>query len=444
MPRLAEQGYGDAEIGERRRWAEERTGAQLHHVGACSLAGPAMRGNIENPIGSVQVPLGVAGPLRVRGEHARGVFYVPLATTEGALVRSYERGMVALTRAGGAVSRVYADENRVTPVFLLDSVEEAREFVREIAAHLPAVRAAAEATTRHGRLLRLDCRPLGREVQVSFCYSTGDAHGMNMIAGATDAACRWLVAHTRARRYLLFSALDSEKRASGALLAGGKGKQVVAGALLPARVVRAYLHATPHELAELWRHTVLGHLQAAAIGYNGQFANGLAALFIACGQDVANVANSAVGVTHLEPTAEGDLYASVTLPSLTVATVGGGTGQGTARECLAMLGCTGAGKALKLAEIAAATLLAGELSMGAALASGEFVTAHETYGRNRPGPAEEAGTSAVEKAPPARRRKEPGGQEADAAPARARRARPAAGPRPGPKPARPRRVRGTL
>jgi hydroxymethylglutaryl-CoA reductase (NADPH) len=159
---------------------------------------------------------------------------------------------------------------------------------------------------------------------------------------------------------------------------------VIAGARLPARVVRAWLHSTPQEIAELWRHTVLGHLQSGSLGYNGHFANGLTALFIACGQDVANVVNSAVGITALEVTEEGDLHASVTLPSLTVATVGGGTGLGTARECLEMLGCAGTGGAPRLAEIVAATLLAGELSMGAAIASGEFVDAHETYGRNRP------------------------------------------------------------
>jgi hydroxymethylglutaryl-CoA reductase (NADPH) len=219
---------------------------------------------------------------------------------------------------------------------------------------------------------------------VNFCYSTADAHGMNMIAKATESACQLLVERGIAGRYTIFSGMDSEKRASGALLGGGKGKKVVAGARLPARLVRAYLHTTPAELHELWQNTVLGHLQAGAIGYNGHFANGLAALFIACGQDVANVANSAVGVTLFEVTENGDLYASVTLPSLSVATVGGGTGRGTARECLEMLGCAGAGGAPKLAEIAAATLLAGELSMGAALASGEFVAAHEMYGRNRP------------------------------------------------------------
>jgi hydroxymethylglutaryl-CoA reductase (NADPH) len=384
VPRLGEQGYSAEGVAERRRWVEERTGARLDQVGAGSIDSARWRGNVENPIGAVQMPLGVAGPLAVDGEHAQGVFYVPLATTEGALVRSYERGMVALTRAGGARVRLWADENRVAPVFFLADVGEAHEFAREVEASFAAIRAAAEATTRHGRLLRLACLPVGREVIVDFSYSTGDAQGMNMAVKATDEACRWIVEHTRAERYLIFSGFDSEKRASGSLLAGGKGKKATAGAELPAALVRAYLHSTPERMAEMWRATVLGHLQAAATGYNGHYANGLAALFIACGQDVANVANSAVGITSFEVTPEGSLYASVTLPSLSVATVGGGTGLGTSRECLEMLGCAGDGGAPKLAEITAATLLAGEISMGAAIASGELVAAHEAYGRNRP------------------------------------------------------------
>ncbi|HYO12512.1 MAG TPA: hydroxymethylglutaryl-CoA reductase [Thermoanaerobaculia bacterium] len=389
VPRLEEQGYAEEAIATRRRWIEERTGARLEHVGAATVPGEEMRGNVENPIGAVQVPLGVAGPLRVEGEHARGLFYVPLATTEGALVRSYERGMTTLTRAGGAVTHVLVDENRVSPVFTFDGVAEAAAFAREVERLFEALKTEAESTTRHGRLLRLESRPLGRQVFVHFCYWTADAHGMNMIVKATDRACRWLVEQGRAARYFIFSGAESEKRASAALFAGGKGKKVIAGARIPARLVRAYLHTTPEGLAEVWQRTVLGHLQAGAIGYNGHFANGLTALFIACGQDVANVANSAVGVTTFEALDGGDLYASVTLPSLTVATVGGGTGLGTARECLAMLGCAGAGKAPKLAEIAAATVLAGELSFGAAIASGEFVDAHETYGRNRPSPTGE-------------------------------------------------------
>jgi hydroxymethylglutaryl-CoA reductase (NADPH) len=384
VPRLEGQGYSAADVEARRRWIEERTGAHLRHVGAGSLAGEEMRGNVENPIGAAQVPLGAAGPLRVEGEHARGVFYVPLATTEGALVRSYERGMVTLTRAGGATVRLVADENRVSPVFVFDGVAEAAEFARALPGWFEELKGEAESTTRHGRLLRVEPRPLGREVAVHFVYWTADAHGMNMIVKATDRACRWLVERERAGRYYVFSGAESEKRASGSLFGGGKGKRVMAGARLPPRLVRAYLHTTPEGLADVWQRTVLGHLQAGTLGYNGHFANGLAALFIATGQDVANVVNSAVGVTAFEVLPGGDLYASVTLPALTVATVGGGTGLGTARECLEMLGCAGAGGAPKLAEIAAATLLAGELSMGAAIASGEFVAAHEEYGRNRP------------------------------------------------------------
>jgi hydroxymethylglutaryl-CoA reductase (NADPH) len=137
-------------------------------------------------------------------------------------------------------------------------------------------------------------------------------------------------------------------------------------------------------MGRLWRRTVVGQLHAGTVGYNGQLANGLAALFISCGQDVANLVDSALGVTILEPAEDGALEASLHLPSLTVATVGGGTGLATARECLELLGCRGNGRVLRLAEIVAAALLAGELSMAAALAGGELTAAHDRYGRNRP------------------------------------------------------------
>jgi hydroxymethylglutaryl-CoA reductase (NADPH) len=384
VPRMKGQGYAAEYVERRREWIEQKTGCYLKHVAACSIPSQEMRGNIENPIGTVQMPLGVAGPLLVNGVHAKGIFYVPLATTEGALVRSYERGMAALTRAGGVTARVHVDENCIAPVFCFADVSEAFEFAQNLQAAFETIRTEAESTTRHGKLQRIECHPVGREVIVNFCYFTADAQGMNMIAKATEHACRWIMGHSRARRFYLFSGFSSEKRASGSLLRGGKGKKVTAGARLPKEIVKSHLHTTPAQLSDIWQHTMLGHIQANAIGYNGHYANGLAAIFIACGQDVANVANSSVGITNLEVTESGDLYASVTLPSLTVATVGGGTALGTSRECLEMLGCAGSGGAAKFAEIVAATLLAGELSMGGAIASAEFVQAHETYGRNKP------------------------------------------------------------
>jgi len=384
VPRMIRQGYDRTCIDSRRQWVEEKTACQLPHIGRYSIDGEQMRGNIENPIGAVQVPVGAAGPLLLKGEHAIGTFYVPMATTEGALVRSYERGMVAVTRAGGASARVQSDENTISPVFSFTDIDAAHEFSLRVRDEEPNIRREAESTTRHGRLLRIECNATGRQVIVSFCYSTADASGMNMIVNATERACEWIERNCAARSHYIFSGLSSEKRASGRLFWGGKGKKVTAGALLPATTVKAYLHTTPERLVHMWHHTVIGHIHANSLGYNGQFANGLAAVFIACGQDVANIVNSAVGVTSFEATEEGDLYASVTLPSLTVGTVGGGTSLGTARECLEMLGCTGAGSAEAFAEIVAATLLAGELSMGSAIASGEFVQAHEKYGRNRP------------------------------------------------------------
>lgn len=384
VPRMKNQGYAGESVARRRYWVEEKTECQLKHVGSYSIPSEEMRGNIENPIGAVQMPLGVAGPLRVNGMYAIGTFYVPLATTEGALVRSYERGMAALTRAGGVATCLHQDENRVAPIFSFENVADAYDFTRRLPEDFEAIREAAESTTQHGKLVRLECHPVGREVIVNFSFTTADAQGMNMIVNATERACRWIMEHSRARRFYVFSGFSSEKRASGSLLAGGKGKKVTAGALLPKQIVKSYLHTTPAKLSDLWRRTVLGHMQANTIGYNGHYANGLAALFIACGQDVANIANSAVGITNFEVTDDGDLYASVTLPSLTVATVGGGTALGTSRECLEMLGCAGSGGAAKFAEIVAATILAGELSMGSAIASDEFVQAHETFGRNKP------------------------------------------------------------
>ncbi len=384
VPRFSSQGYARRFVDRRRRWIEERTGSQLTHVGDCSLDTEQMRNNIENPIGSVQVPLGVAGPLRVNGEYAQGVFYVPLATTEGALVRSYERGMMAITRAGGADTRITVDENRGSPIFKCDEVATAHQLARFIRENFAQIQAAAEATTSHGKLLRVSTRMIGRDVLVDFSYHTADAHGMNMISKATDAACKWIQLQFPVTVCYVLSGGSSEKRASGMLFAGGKGKHVVAGVRLSRRLTRTYLQTTPGKMADMWHRTMLAQTFSGVTGYNGHTANGLAALFIACGQDVANITNSSVGLTGIEETEEGDLYASITLPSLTVATVGGGTGLGTSADCLDMLACRGSGRATKFAEIVAATVLAGELSFGAALTSDDFVKAHETYGRNRP------------------------------------------------------------
>jgi hydroxymethylglutaryl-CoA reductase (NADPH) len=291
--------------------------------------------------------------------------------------------MVALTKSGGVQTALLADENQTAPAFFFDDTTQAAALPTWIEAHLPEIREAAGTTTRHGKLVNAKCYQTGRQVIVNFGFRTGDAQGMNMIVRATDAACHWIRDNYPGTRYFLFSGLCGEKRASGFLMSRGKGKRVTAGALLTKEVLRIYLHTTADQMFRVWQSTVVGNLQAGAIGYTGHAANGIAAMFIAMGQDVANVVNSSCAVTVFEPHAEG-LYVSVTLPALSVATVGGGTALPTAGEALGIVDCVGSGKAAKLAEIVTATILGGEVSMGAAIASGEFVGAHERYGRNRP------------------------------------------------------------
>ena len=383
LPRLKDNGYSLDRVQKRRGWIEQKTGATLGHVGGERVDTELMRGNIENPIGVAQVPMGVAGPILVHGQHASGLYYVPMATTEGALIRSYERGMVALTKAGGVQTSVASDENHTAPSFFFDDIAGAAAFPAWITEQRAELDAVVASTTKHGALTGIKCYPTGRQVTVNFGFSTGDAQGMNMIVRATDAICRWVEKNYPIANYFLFSGMCSEKRASGFLMTRGKGKRVIAGALLPHKVLSTYLHTTADALFRVWQSTTVGHLQAGAIGNNAHVANGLTAIFIATGQDVANVVNSTCAITVFEPHPDG-LYVSTTLAALSVATVGGGTALPTQREALRIMDCVGTGKAKRLAEIVAGAILGGEISMGSAIASKEFVGAHERYGRNRP------------------------------------------------------------
>ena len=383
IPRLRDQGYSPDSVQRRGRWLEQKTGASLKHVSRPSFDIEVTRGNIENPIGVAQVPMGVAGPVLVRGMYAQGLFYVPMATSEGALIRSYERGMVALTHAGGVETALLEDENHICPSFSFPDISSAKRFIDWVPQQLSAMRSEVAKTTRHGRLNKVKCYQLGRQVIIDFGFETGDAQGMNMIVNSVDAVSRWIEGCYPVSERLVFSGMSSEKRASGYLMIQGKGKRVTAGALLSHKILKAYLHVTASQLCGAWHSTVIGHLQAGSVGYNIHCANGLAAIFIATGQDVANVVNSACGITSFELHQEG-VFVSITLPALSVATVGGGTGLPTQHEALGVMDCQGSGKARKFAEIVAAALLGGEISMGAALASGEFAAAHEKYGRNRP------------------------------------------------------------
>ena len=375
-----------------RRLALERMyGVSLSSIGSTIIDFEEVVGrNIENPIGAVQVPLGVAGPLRVEGDYASGDYYVPLATSEGALVASINRGAKAVTMAGGARAKVLRDGMARAPVFWTPSLVEARRLVEWVMSRLGEVREAAEATTRHGRLVEVQPFQAGNMVWLRFVYHTGDAMGMNMATIATDAAVEYILAHYpgEARLVAISGNLCTDKKPSAVNLICGRGKTVTAEASIPADVVRDVFRVDPADIEFVNRaKNLLGSAVAATLGgFNAHIANIVAAVFLATGQDMAQVVESSMGYTWVEARKDGSLYISVTLPSLEVGTVGGGTRLPTQREALALLGVAGGGdppgaNARKLAEIIAATVLAGELNLLAALAANELARAHRLLGR---------------------------------------------------------------
>jgi hydroxymethylglutaryl-CoA reductase (NADPH) len=369
---------------QRRAFVEERTGVALDHVGRYSFEPDALRGNIENFTGVAQVPIGLAGPLVVRGEHAQGEFYVPMATTEGTLVASYNRGMRLLRECGGVRTTVVDDHMQRAPAFIFDDALQAREFGRWVDDNLAGIRAAAESTTRSGRLTYIGQHQIGPLRYLRVNYTTGDAAGQNMTGKATLAACEWIREnHPDHPRFVLSGAIDTDKKHSQINMLMTRGKRVVAEAVLRRDVLRELMGVDTRDLFEYRQIGMVGSFMSGA-AYNGAHAaNGLTAMFIATGQDAANISESHSGVTYAQLLPNDDYYWSTTLTSLIVATYGGGTGLATQRECLELLGCYGQGKVQKFAEICAGVVLAGDISLTCAILAGDWVSSHETYGRNR-------------------------------------------------------------
>jgi hydroxymethylglutaryl-CoA reductase (NADPH) len=385
IPRSRENDYTAEAAAGRREFLRERTGVELEHVSECSFDPGIAQGNIENFIGVAQVPLGVAGPLLVNGEHAQGEFYVPLATAEGTLVASYNRGMRLLRESGGVTTTVMADKMQRAPAFLFESAREAREFAGWLDEHFAEIKQMAESSTRAGRLLDIEKYSASRILFCRFNYTTGDAAGQNLTGKATAVACEWIRAnYPKLEHYFLESNFATDKKSSQVNMLRTRGKRVVAEATIPRDLIQEIMHA---DTELLWRARLVSNLGGFMSGANNNgahSANGITAIFIATGQDVANVAESSAAFNYGELLPNGDFYFSVTIPSLIVATYGGGTGLATQRECLELLGCYGKGKVMKFAEIIAATVLCGELSLGSAIVAEEWVKAHDLFGRNRP------------------------------------------------------------
>ncbi len=384
IPRDATDDYSESAIKARQDFVEKYTGARLEHIRHYSFDPHTTAGNCENFTGVAQIPIGFAGPLKVNGEYATGEYLIPLATTEGTLIASYNRGIKVLNLSGGVKSTVVSDAMQRAPVFVFEDAREGRKFVSWVLNNIEKIKEEAEATSSVARLKYIDPYTANKFVYLRFNYTTGDAAGQNMVGRATFAACSWIIDHYEGiKHFYLESNFATDKKASQVNIMRTRGKRVTAECTIPRNVLVEHMRVEPESLVYHSGVANVGSFLSGANNNGAHSANGITAMFIATGQDVANVSESSAGVVYSELTPEKDLYISITIPSLIVATYGGGTALATQNECLAVLGCTGRGTVNKFAEIVAGVVLAGEISLASAISSSDWVSSHEKYGRNR-------------------------------------------------------------
>lgn len=368
---------------KRREFLEKELNIELDKTGEFSFEeNQAVGRNIENLIGATQIPLGVAGPIRVKGQGERVKdHYVPCATTEGALVASISRGCKATTESGGI--NIYVENVGITrgPVFKLKNLDETMKAKIWIEKNFKVLAKLAESTSTHLKLLKTDYGIAGRNLFVRFYFDTQDAMGMNMATIATKAIVNFIEQETNAKCISLAGNFDIDKKPAWLNFINGRGKRVWAEATLSQKIIKDVLKTTPKAIVEVVeRKCHLGSMMSGSLGFNAHFANVIAAIFAATGQDLAHVVEGSLGVTTAEILEDGSLYFSIYLPSLIIGTVGGGTHLPTQKEALQIMKVS---SMLEYAMVASAAILAGELSLIASLAEGSLAKAHNKLGRGK-------------------------------------------------------------
>ena len=389
-PRIPARGeYTETARMERLEWTQKQTRQDLSYFETTKLRADRLTGNIENMIGAVEIPVGLAGPLWIRGSRVKGLIYAPMATTEGALVASATRGAKAITMSGGCTTRVIQQRMQRAPLFVLSDMHGALLFNNWILDHMTEIREQVGRVSRHAKLVSVDPFLLGNMVHLRFHYETGDAAGQNMTTATTWQACQWIMKQLSDYPEIIFenfiieANMSGDKKVNFQSFITGRGTRVIAEAFLNREALEKVLKVTPEQIARSNSGFMAGSIQIGMVGYNINVANVIAGVFAATGQDIASVHESGLGQLHIQAVDEG-LYASMLLPSLIVGTVGGGTHLPGQRACLDIMGCSGPDKSGRLAEIIAGYCLSLDLSTLSAIANGQFATAHERLGRNRP------------------------------------------------------------
>ncbi len=381
--------FSEQAVKARLEWARGVTGARLEQISRSLLEPETLAGNIENYIGAVQIPLGIAGPLLVRGHYTSDYIPIPIATSEGALVSSITRGAKVCNHAGGVTVSVNRQRMLRAPVFFCEDMSGALNLEKWLLNNVARITEKADSVSSVGRLTEMIPFVFGETVHIRFYYNTGDAAGQNMTTACTWVACEWIseqIKNDKSIKFLKYNIegnMSGDKKANYQNYIDGRGVGVVASCFVDGRLLQRALRISAKDYLRGWQAAEVGALQIGMMGSNVNFANVIAGIFTATGQDIASVHESSSGILKLREEGDGILFTAY-LPALVIGTIGGGTKLPTQRECLELMGCYGQGKLFRFAEIIAATCLALDISTGAAIGANEFVSAHERLGRNRP------------------------------------------------------------
>lgn len=336
--------------------------------------------NIENFIGDMKIPLGIAGPIEIKGKFASGEFYVPMATAEGTLLASYSRGMKIINECGGCETLVFDDYFLRAAIFVTSSLQNASKLRDWCVEHNDEIKKAVNSSDKFIKLLEIDYDFIGTNLIVSFTLDTGDAMGSNMGSKAAGCAASYIQENSKLSK-INYPPFPEDKKI---IPSRQKGKKVVASVRIKNEVLSRIARVDNNKLFEFFNLYKNALARYGGCSLNIHSVNGMAALFLAFGQDPAYLGECSQVIVDAKPINDEILEFSVTIPSLIIGSVGGGTGLPSPKTALGIIDCYGAGKAKKLAEIMAATILAGEINCGAAQCALEFVKAHEAMGKNPP------------------------------------------------------------
>lgn len=371
---------------KRIEFLEGLKGVNLEILEDHKLPSESLMGHIENHIGSLSIPIGVAGPLCFARDGASENVFAPIATTEGALVASLTRGARAFTLSGGVSARVISQKMTRVPMFELRNLQEAVDFGDWASSQFSDLKKFIKRFSNFSELTEIKTRHVGRSVHLHFVFSTKDAAGQNMTTICTWKACQRILEQARlqtpfqVQNFILDGGLSTDKKASMNSVINGRGTEVIAEGIIKGDVLRDVLKVKKKDLMHLYHLSKSSRFFSGMMGWNINVSNLVAGMFTATGQDIACVHESSIAEVHLEEQGD-DIYASINIPSLIVGTVGGGTRLPSQRACLELIGCFGAGYSHRLAEIIAGFALALDLSTMCAMVGGQFAEAHNRLGR---------------------------------------------------------------